>query len=115
MAMAITTRSLSKWPVLSLCAPELLSEVKMAVVFGAGGNEALLVTRSDDVFGVGTNSSGCLGLGERFVMIGCVTMLFELVGRFWISDLLTNCTSYDCTLLKTVVQMFVTTASTWFS
>lgn len=28
------------------------------------GNEAIMVTKSDEVFAVGSNSAGCLGLGD---------------------------------------------------
>jgi hypothetical protein len=28
------------------------------------GNEAIMVTKSDEVFAVGSNSSGCLGVGD---------------------------------------------------
>jgi Regulator of chromosome condensation (RCC1) repeat len=33
-------------------------------VFGNLGNEALIVTDDDNVFGIGCNGSGCLGYGD---------------------------------------------------
>ncbi|KAM9812971.1 RCC1 and BTB domain-containing protein 2-like [Syngnathus typhle] len=53
-----------KWPVFALLPPEELRLIRQACVFGSGGNEALYVTVNDEVFGLGTNCSGCLGLGD---------------------------------------------------
>ena len=51
-----------KWPIFSLLEPEFLRSIRLFCVF-SNGNEAILVTKDDDVYAMGTNSSGCLGLG----------------------------------------------------
>ena len=53
-----------RWSIFSLVSPELISEIKFATVFGSSGNEAIFVTKNDDVYALGTNCSGCLGLGD---------------------------------------------------
>lgn len=53
----------NKWPLFSLLSPEFLSNIKQVCVFGSSGNEALMVTKEDDVYALGANCSGCLGLG----------------------------------------------------
>uniref|UniRef100_A0AAY4D397 BTB domain-containing protein n=1 Tax=Denticeps clupeoides TaxID=299321 RepID=A0AAY4D397_9TELE len=53
-----------KWPVFALLPPEELRLVRQACVFGSAANEALYVTVGDEVFAIGTNCSGCLGLGD---------------------------------------------------
>ncbi|KAK2846704.1 hypothetical protein Q5P01_009703 [Channa striata] len=53
-----------KWPVFALLPPEELRLIRQACVFGSAGNEALYVTVNDEVFALGTNCSGCLGLGD---------------------------------------------------
>ena len=57
---------LDKWPIFSLLEPEFLAKVRLACVFGSSGNEAILITRDDDVYALGSNCSGCLGLGEFY-------------------------------------------------
>ncbi len=57
------TLDTDKWPIFSLLDGEFLSSVRIACVFGSSGNEAVLVTKDDDVFALGSNCSGCLGLG----------------------------------------------------
>ncbi|XP_068123830.1 RCC1 and BTB domain-containing protein 2 isoform X2 [Hyperolius riggenbachi] len=52
-----------KWPILALCPQEDLKSIQQAYVFGSG-NEVLYVTKKDEVFVIGTNSSGCLGTGD---------------------------------------------------
>ena len=52
-----------RWPVFSLLEPEFLAQVRQVCVFGSAGNEAILVTKDDDVFAMGSNCSSCLGLG----------------------------------------------------
>jgi len=56
--------NVDKWPMFSLLEPEFLCQIRMMCMFGTAGNEALLVTRDDDVYAVGSNASSCLGLGE---------------------------------------------------
>ncbi|KAG1932878.1 RCC1 and BTB domain-containing protein 2 isoform X1 [Pimephales promelas] len=53
-----------KWPVFALLPPEELRLVRQACVFGSAANEAIYVTVNDEVFALGTNCSGCLGLGD---------------------------------------------------
>ncbi|XP_076041418.1 RCC1 and BTB domain-containing protein 1-like isoform X2 [Oratosquilla oratoria] len=55
---------LSKWPTFSLLKPEFVEKVKMACVYGNMANEAIMVTKDDDVYGVGFNTAGCLGVGD---------------------------------------------------
>lgn len=54
----------SKWGIFSLLEPEFASKIKLMYVYGTSGNEALIVTKDDEVFGIGSNASGCLGLGD---------------------------------------------------
>nr|XP_031322313.1 RCC1 and BTB domain-containing protein 2 isoform X7 [Camelus dromedarius] len=53
-----------KWPIFSLCSEEELQLVRQACVFGSAGNEVLYTTVNDEVFVLGTNCCGCLGLGD---------------------------------------------------
>ncbi|XP_056467333.1 RCC1 and BTB domain-containing protein 2 isoform X2 [Gadus macrocephalus] len=53
-----------KWPVFALLPPEELRLIRQACVYGSAANEALYVTVNDEVFALGTNCSGCLGLGD---------------------------------------------------
>nr|CAH0100079.1 unnamed protein product [Daphnia galeata] len=55
---------LTKWTVLSLLDNKFLRNLKMAVIFGNMGSEVIMVTTDDDVYAMGCNSSGCLGLGD---------------------------------------------------
>ena len=55
---------LSQWPLFSLLDTDFLRGVKLVCVFGSAGNEAVLVTHDDEVFALGSNCSGCLGLGD---------------------------------------------------
>lgn len=60
----INMSSLDKWLIFSIVKPQLASQIKLACVFGLNGNEAIFVTKDDDVYALGTNSSSCLGLGD---------------------------------------------------
>ncbi|MEQ2252130.1 RCC1 and BTB domain-containing protein 2, partial [Ilyodon furcidens] len=53
-----------KWPVFALLPPEEIRLIRQACVFGSAANEAFYVTVNDEVFALGTNCSGCLGLGD---------------------------------------------------
>ncbi|XP_066090788.1 RCC1 and BTB domain-containing protein 2 isoform X3 [Saccopteryx bilineata] len=53
-----------KWPIFSLCSEEELQLIRQACVFGSAGNEVLYTTVNDEVFALGTNCCGCLGLGD---------------------------------------------------
>ena len=56
--------SLSQWPIFSLLDPAFFQQIKLACVYGSTGNEALLVTREDEVYSLGCNVNGCLGVGD---------------------------------------------------
>ena len=60
----LQTPNLNKWPIFSLLNPEFINSIKLVSVFGGAGNEAIIVTRDDDVFSLGSNCSSCLGLGD---------------------------------------------------
>ncbi|GFO40077.1 rcc1 and BTB domain-containing protein 1 [Plakobranchus ocellatus] len=55
---------LSRWPIFSILDNELLGSVKKICVFGSSGNEAIFITKEDDVYAFGSNCSNCLGLGD---------------------------------------------------
>ncbi|XP_043284859.1 RCC1 and BTB domain-containing protein 1-like isoform X3 [Venturia canescens] len=55
---------LKNWPILSLLEPEYIAELKMVMVYGNLGNEALLVLKDGSVHAVGNNATGCLGTGD---------------------------------------------------
>uniref|UniRef100_A0A8B9GYT0 RCC1 and BTB domain containing protein 2 n=1 Tax=Astyanax mexicanus TaxID=7994 RepID=A0A8B9GYT0_ASTMX len=61
---ALYMLDVGKWPVFALLPPEELRLIRQACVFGSAANEALYVTVNDEVFALGTNCSGCLGLGD---------------------------------------------------
>nr|XP_006817818.1 PREDICTED: RCC1 and BTB domain-containing protein 1-like [Saccoglossus kowalevskii] len=54
----------NKWSIFSLLDSQLIQSIKLACVFGSSANEAIFVTTDDEVFAIGTNCSGCLGLGD---------------------------------------------------
>lgn len=53
-----------RWPIFSLLDTEVLDTVRIASVFGSGGNDAIFVTHDDNVFAIGSNLSSCLGTGD---------------------------------------------------
>lgn len=57
-------QSLSKWPVFSLLDDTFLGSLKLVSVFGSSGNEAIVVTHDNQVYALGSNNNGCLGLGD---------------------------------------------------
>ena len=57
-------QSLSKWPIFSLLEDEFLQTLKLVCVFGSSGNEAVVVTHDNEVYSLGSNNNGCLGLGD---------------------------------------------------
>lgn len=57
-------QELERWPIFSLLNEEFLVAVRIACVFGNSGNEAIVVTKDDDVFALGSNGSSCLGVGD---------------------------------------------------
>eukprot|EP00112_Aurelia_sp_Birch-Aquarium-sp1_P023191 Seg681.3 transcript_id=Seg681.3/GoldUCD/mRNA.D3Y31 product="RCC1 and BTB domain-containing protein 1" protein_id=Seg681.3/GoldUCD/D3Y31 len=56
--------SLKSWPILSFLPHELAKNVVQAFVFGGAGNEALVTVRSGDIYALGFNGNGCLGVGD---------------------------------------------------
>ena len=56
--------SLCQWPIFSLVQEEMRREIKWACVFGPSGSEAVLLTRQDELYALGSNASCCLGLGH---------------------------------------------------
>ena len=59
------TLDTDKWPIFSLLEPDFLASIRTACVFGSSGNEAIIMTKDDDVYALGSNCSGCLGLGKH--------------------------------------------------
>ncbi|CAH3163860.1 unnamed protein product [Porites lobata] len=57
-------QELSRWPIFSLLDEDFLTSLKIAYVFGNAGNEAIVITRDDDVYALGSNGSSCLGVGD---------------------------------------------------
>ena len=55
---------LGSWTIFSLLDREFTAQIRLACVFGNLGNEALIVTRDDEVFALGSNGAGCLGKSE---------------------------------------------------
>ncbi|XP_076311235.1 RCC1 and BTB domain-containing protein 1-like isoform X1 [Tachypleus tridentatus] len=55
---------IDKWLILSTLTPDLLLNVKLVCVFGSSGNEAIIITKDGEVYALGSNCSGCLGLGD---------------------------------------------------
>jgi len=54
----------SAWPILSFIPPDIGPNVKKTFVFGGAGNEALVVLKNGDVYALGFNGNGCLGIGN---------------------------------------------------
>ena len=55
---------LRNWPILSLLESKFISAIHMVIVYGNLGNEALIVTKDDEVYALGSNAAGCLGTGD---------------------------------------------------
>lgn len=52
-----------KWSIFQLAADEtVLNSAQLLCVFGVNGNEALIITNTDDVYALGPNLNSCLGL-----------------------------------------------------
>ena len=54
----------TKWPIFSLLSQDEVEQITKICVYGSSGNEAIFITASDDVYAIGSNCSGCLGLGN---------------------------------------------------
>ena len=60
----LSEMELGSWTIFSLLDREFTAQIRLARVFGNLGNEALIVTRDDEVYALGSNGAGCLGLGD---------------------------------------------------
>ncbi len=52
------------WPMLSFLPTDLAEKILQAFVFGGAGNEALVTLSSGDIYALGFNGNGCLGIGN---------------------------------------------------
>jgi len=68
----------TKWPIFSLLDTDDLVKIAKICVFGSSGNEAIYVTETDDVYAIGSNCSGCLGLGMGSIIFLRHKLLFIL-------------------------------------
>jgi len=59
----------TKWPIFSLLEQDEVANITKICVFGSSGNEAIYIKKNDDVFSIGSNCSGCLGLGLYFTYL----------------------------------------------
>ncbi|GAB6032349.1 RCC1 and BTB domain-containing protein 2 [Chamberlinius hualienensis] len=59
-----TAMDISKWAIFSAINPKFIATFKLVCVFGTSGNEALIITKDDQVYALGNNSDGCLGLPD---------------------------------------------------
>ena len=59
-----SSMDLASWTIFSLLDKEFSAQIRLACVFGNLGNEALIVTKDDEVYALGSNGAGCLGLGD---------------------------------------------------
>ncbi|XP_076633723.1 RCC1 and BTB domain-containing protein 1-like isoform X2 [Colletes latitarsis] len=60
----MSLRNLQKWPIFSLLERKFVANIRIAIVYGNLGNEALIVTKDKMVYAVGNNTNGCLGTGD---------------------------------------------------
>ena len=58
------SKSLINWPILNMLEPGFISNIRMVVVHGSSGNEALMVTHDGMVYALGSNKDGCSGTGD---------------------------------------------------
>ncbi|XP_077987342.1 RCC1 and BTB domain-containing protein 1-like [Glandiceps talaboti] len=56
--------NVNKWTIFSLLADDIIDYIRLACVFGSSANEALYITKDDQAYAIGTNCSGCLGVGD---------------------------------------------------
>ena len=73
-----SSMDMASWTIFSLLDKEFAAQIRLACVFGNLGNEALIVTKDDEVcapdikllsnkkkvYALGSNGAGCLGLGD---------------------------------------------------
>ena len=58
------TKCLMNWPILNMLTPGFISNIRMVVVHGSSGKEALMVMRDGMVYALGSNRDGCSGTGD---------------------------------------------------
>lgn len=61
-----------RWTLFALLSPEFVDNIQSCVVFGNAGSEAVILTKSDEVFGIGTNCCSCLGIYPLFDLFDIV-------------------------------------------
>ncbi|XP_065334397.1 RCC1 and BTB domain-containing protein 1-like [Cloeon dipterum] len=61
--------SLAKWSIFRLLGDRFSRDIRLAMVFGNSGGEAIFVTHNDEVFSIGGNLLGCLGTGDTALHI----------------------------------------------
>lgn len=67
----------SKWPIFSILDQEDLEKIKKICVFGSSGNEAVYITKDDEVYAIGSNCSSCLGLGNELRSVLITWLYFQ--------------------------------------
>ncbi|KAL5005406.1 hypothetical protein ScPMuIL_018862 [Solemya velum] len=55
---------INKWPIFSILDASEVEDIQKICVFGSSGNEAIFITKDDEVYAIGSNCSSCLGLGD---------------------------------------------------
>ncbi|XP_026673021.1 RCC1 and BTB domain-containing protein 1 [Ceratina calcarata] len=60
---------LKNWPIFTFLDPAFLSKIHMTIVYGTLGGEALIVTKDNMVYAIGSNDHGCLGTGDTLSYI----------------------------------------------
>ncbi|CAK8672771.1 RCC1 and BTB domain-containing protein 1-like [Clavelina lepadiformis] len=61
----IRCKDIEMWPLLTLVSPELRSKISLVYTFGQAATEIIFTTLNDNVYCMGTNTSGCLGVGDN--------------------------------------------------
>ena len=72
-----SSMDLASWTIFSLLDKEFSAQIRLACVFGNLGNEALIVTKDDEVYALGSNGAGCLGLGDMHSTLAPKQVIFR--------------------------------------
>nr|CAB3265492.1 RCC1 and BTB domain-containing protein 1 [Phallusia mammillata] len=59
------SRDMDLWPLLNLVPNEIRMKISRVYTFGQFGTELLFTTLDDKTYGIGMNTSGCLGVGDN--------------------------------------------------
>ncbi|XP_065899129.1 RCC1 and BTB domain-containing protein 1-like isoform X2 [Dysidea avara] len=78
--MGTNCEKLNKWAILCVQDPLFLESVKIAYVFD-NGNQAILVTRDDDVYTIGSNKYGCSGIDTSKCDVICGSQYFTTLRK----------------------------------